>query len=445
MSFRSQLVSLAAKAKKTRLLDVPFRYNPLVRPGVLRMIDRFAAADLAQRRVLTEMMSRRIVAAARQTPYGREFGPDITSWPILPKTRIRDAPQDFRTKQLFTVPASTGGTTGIPLQLVRTIASVTAEQAFYDVIIRRTGKIWRDARVASLRADNVKATDDWSPPYGIETLAGRRLLLSVPHLNAKTAPWFVERLRDFKPDILGIFPTTGTTLLRLVTQLDLDLSIPLIMCSSERLPEAASTAMAARFGAQVIDYYGHAERAVLSVAEAPNRHFFQPAYGRVELLPGTLDEPTGDFRALSIVATGYWNKAMPMIRYQTGDHALVPRDATAEELEAICLGLAPFHGIAGRVGDFLYLPDGGRLMALDQVPREVEHLLQLQIVQEALDRVTLRALVGPDFGPADRAKLAANAKAKIPASTAVSIEIVDRLDSLPNGKTPFVLRRIDEP
>jgi phenylacetate-CoA ligase len=446
MSIRSVLVSMAAKAKKTRLLDVPIRYNPLARAAVFREIRRWEQDGIEARRARCEAQACRIVAAARRTEYGREFGPDIRDWPVLAKPLIRDAPQRFRTRQALTIPAATGGTTGVPLQLVRSLASVAAEQAFYDHMIRRSGLTWRAARVASLRGDNIKSTADPAPPYAVETLSGRRLLLSTPHLNADTIGWYAERLCAFRPDILCLYPTTGALLLNLLDQAGLDLAIPLIMCSSERLPASAMTALAARFKAEVIDYYGQAERAVLSVATSPNRHFFYPAYGRIELLPATTaEEPGSGLTAWSIAATGFWNTAMPLIRYETGDHALVPSDATAAELEAITLGLKPFHGIAGRVGDFLYAPGGGRLAALDQIPREVEKLLQMQIVQDALDRVTIRVMVERDFSPRDRARLEANARAKIPAGMQIAVEIVDRLEMLPNGKTPYVIRRIGEP
>jgi phenylacetate-CoA ligase len=446
MSFRSVLVSLAAKAKKTRLLDVPVRYNPIARAAVFRAIRRGETPDIEARRALSQDLTARIVAAARRSEYGNQFGPDIAAWPVLPKSLIRADPQRFRTRQLFTIPASTGGTTGVPLQLVRSPGSVAAEQAFYDHMIRRSGLTWRKARVASLRGDNIKSMGDSAPPYAVETLSGKRLLLSTPHLNAGTVPWYFERLRDFKPDILAIYPTTGALLLKLLDQAGLDLAIPRILCSSERLPASAMAALSAKFQAEVFDYYGQAERVVLSVATAPNQHYFYPAYGKVELLPPTTDEDPGSgLRALSIVSTGFWNTAMPLIRYDTGDHALVPADASDADIEAITLGFKPFYGVAGRGADFLYAPGGGRLTSLDQIPREVDHILQMQIIQEALDRVTFQIMVEKDFAPWDRAKLEAHAKLKIPAAMQFRFEIVDRLESLPNGKTPFIIRRITAP
>jgi hypothetical protein len=70
----------------------------------------------------------------------------------------------------------------------------------------------------------------------------------------------------------------------------------------------------------------------------------------------------------------------------------------------------------------------------------VDHLLQLQIVQAAPDNVIIRALVRPSFGAPEQARLEANARAKIPDSIAIRLELVDHLETSSQGKTPFVIR-----
>lgn len=444
-SLRTRLVTLAAQAKRSRLVDLSLRYNPLFRPAILRRIRQAEASGLDGRRRLSDTLTASIVAAARRTEYGRQFGAAIGDWPILSKSDVRDDPARFVARGVVTVPAATGGTTGLPLKLERSARCIAAEQAFLDHIIRAAGFTWRHARVASLRGDNVKSTLDWSPPFGEEVQGGKRLLLSSAHLNATTASWFHDRLRAFAPDLLWAYPTTVTSLLRLLSAQALQLRIPLILCSSERLTGAAMARLAEGFDAKVIDYYGLAERVCLAVSDTPDRHFFQPAYGKVELLPSDSDAESGPWRQMRIIATGFWNEAMPLIRYETGDCALVPRDATAAEIEAIELGLAPFAGVAGRLSDFLYARDGGRLGGIDQISREVDHLLQIQVIQDSLDLVTIKALVAPGFGPADQARLEANARLKIPSPAQIRLEIVDRLETTDSGKTPYVIRRIEEP
>ena len=192
----------------------------------------------------------------------------------------------------------------------------------------------------------------------------------------------------------------------------------------------------------MVDYYGQAERSSFAASDAADAFRFHPAYGRVELLPCADEDAPPGCKLVRIVSTGFWNEAMPLVRYDTGDHALVPEAASAEDLDAIALGLAPFSGIAGRDGEFIRSPAGDQVCGLNQLPREVAHLLQVQVVQERLDRVIVRALVGPGFGPADLALLEANARAKIPSAMQVQVQVVEKLEALASGKTPFILRRL---
>ncbi|MBV8399736.1 MAG: hypothetical protein JOZ17_13495 [Acetobacteraceae bacterium] len=440
MLSRSHLVSLATAAKKQGEVDLILRYNPVVRRKVSRLIAAFERADLHERRKLTDLLASRAIERARQTRYGRGRSSDYLDWPLLNKDRLRDAPDDFACRGSLRIPAATGGTGGLPIKLWRSPASAAAEQVFLDHIIRPYGVSWASARIASLRGDVIKDTRDWSPPFGIETHRGRRLVLSSPHLTRTTVPWFAERLSSFRPDILWAWPTVASNLLGLLQQTKTKLNVPLVLASSERLEPQTHAAMQGEWGATVIDYYGQAERVCFAVSSKAGEFWFNPAYGRVELTFSEADEIVDGCRYVAIVATGFWNRAMPLVRYETGDGAIVPANASESDLEAISLGLQPFAGIAGRSDEFLIAPTGERISGLNQLPREVDHLLQLQIVQAAPDDVIIRALVRPSFGAPEQARLEANARAKIPDSMAIRLELVDHLETSSRGKTPFVIR-----
>jgi phenylacetate-CoA ligase len=436
------MIDAAASAKHLGTLDLALRYNPLVRGRVLRVAEAFEQADRQGRRALAERMTARALAAAARTRYGSGRPARLEDWPILPKQMLRDDMAAFRRPGVPTIPASTSGTTGMPLRLARSLTCVAAEQVFLDRLVRGHGLDWRRARIAVLRADAVCDPRADAPPYGIQTHGGRRLVLSSPHLSAATLPWYLDALERFHPDILWVYPTMGASLVRLTEAAGAAVCIPVVLASSERLDPRVREAMETNWGAAVVDYYGLAERVAFSASEAAGRHVFDPSYGRVELLevPDSIME--NGHREVAIVATGYWNAAQPLVRYDTGDRALVPADATDADLEAIALGLRPFAGIAGRGDDFVYAPDGRRLNGMNHLPREVDHLLQMQIVQREPDGIVIHALVRPGFGPADIARIEANARAKLPPAMSVRIAVVDRLAQTPSGKTPFVIHRL---
>ena len=444
MLSRSSLLALAPEIKRRGGLDALLRYNPLVRGPVLRLKERFESGSREERRHLTDVLTARTLSDARQTDYGRGRGTRYEDWPVLGSVELRQAPGRFHTRSLLRVPACTSGTTGLPLQLWRSPTSIAAEQVFLDRMLRPYSMSWATARVASMRPHATKNIDDLSPPFGFETHGGRRLTLSSPHLSRTTLTWFLDRLSDFRPQVLWITPTVLANLVVLIRETGREFPVPapVVMTSSAHLAAGLRAAIETDWGAVVVDYYGQAERACLATSTTAGAFWFDPAYGRVELTASDAEDVTDDLRSVPIVATGFWNGAMPLVRYHTGDHAIVAADA---DLQAIELGLAPFFAIAGRTNEFLVAPDGTRLGGLNCLPWEVDNLLQMQIVQEALDKVSIRLLVRKGFGENDRTRLFANIRSKIPHSLKVTLEIVDRLETNASGKILFVIRRIDPP
>jgi phenylacetate-CoA ligase len=442
MLIRDKLIRLTAWAKKKGSLDNAVRYNPLVHGRVFQCIDQFARADEDERRRLSNLMTESVLRHARRTDYGKAFKGPIDDWPTLGKEQLRDDCGAFVRPKLARVPAATGGTTGIPIRLWRSLASVAAEQAFIDHLHAVHHVKLAHARVATLRPGFVKPVDDRSPPFGIQTHGGRRLVLSDLHLCKDTVDWYVGALERFRPDVVWVFPTALANLMRCLAASSRRLRFPVVVSTCAVLPPDTLRQIEETFGARVVDYYGQAERLCFAVSEGPERYRFQPAYGRVELIPSELDQVDGARRHVQIIATGYWNDAMPLVRYETGDFAVVPVDSSDADLEAIALGLVPFYGIAGRTDEYILAPNGTEIIGLNHLPREVANLLQIQIVQDAVDAVTVRVLALPDFGEADAGKLMSNARLKFPSSMRVDIRIVERLESNASGKTPFVIRRL---
>jgi hypothetical protein len=128
---------------------------------------------------------------------------------------------------------------------------------------------------------------------------------------------------------------------------------------------------------------------------------------------------------------------MPLPRFRTGDLARLPRGA---DPEAVALGMTPFPGIVGRQGDYLVAPDGAILMGIDHIPRGVDHVVRMQVVQESPTRVRLLTVPGPGFGDPDREAILRHAAMKLPPPMRAEIELVSELHRTPAGKVPFVIR-----
>jgi phenylacetate-coenzyme A ligase PaaK-like adenylate-forming protein len=316
------------------------------------------------------------------------------------------------------------------------LESIAAEQAFIDALLEPHGLTMR-SRMAVLRSDNIKPPGDRKPPYGRISHNGQRLTLSSPHLCAETIAWFHTELERFKPSIVWIYPSMGVNLLKLMQQARRVMEIPVILASSEELHASTHTALESYFHAKVINYYGQAERVCFAYSTRAGEFYFAPAYGKVELGE---PERLGDGLACPVIASNYWNLAMPLLRYATGDMVYVPEGSGRRELEEIAQGKRAFLGIAGREGEYLLTRDGMKLIGLNQIPREIKNIFQMQLVQKDFDLLEIHVIAMPGFGEADAREIEAQARPKIPASMQVKVIVVDRLFTTARGKTPLVMR-----
>jgi phenylacetate-CoA ligase len=398
-----------------------------------------AAKNPEGRRFLQEELLARTLRYARQTGYGRNKARALSAYPVLDKDLLRANPEDFIRKTWLSVPAATSGSSGVPLKLKRSLENIAAEQAFLDSLLPE-GISFKTAKIAVLRGDFVKSPNDATPPFGSYRDA-KYLTLSFPHLNKQNLAWFVEALQAFQPDVLWVYPTAADLLASLCLDAGITIPIKTVLSSSEMLSPEAFTRLEKAFLATVVDYYGQAERVCLSYQTKPDEAWFEPAYGLVELTPLAEVTQTG-FITASVVATGFWNSVMPLVRYTTGDKILYPDRYTAQDVALIPLGLKPFTRILGRESEYLLTPEGAKIQALNNIPREVDHLRQVQFIQHSLQSVEIRVLATENFVTIDKEKLLYNARLKIPESITLTLTTDVPLEQTVQHKTPFVIRHI---
>jgi phenylacetate-CoA ligase len=332
----------------------------------------------------------------------------------------------------------------MPLRVWRGPANIAAEQAFLDHLLSPEGLSFRTARIVILRGDMPSAGPDSSLPLWSYTDKAR-LVLSCPGLTRKTAPLYLDEIARFRPDVLWIYPTGGDQLATLCLELGRTLPVRVVLSSSEGLSAECWPRLTAAFKGRVVDYYGQTERVCISVRHSPNEGWFVPAYGHVELMPEPFSPSLHGECQARVVATGYWNDRMPLVRYDTGDRIEYPGHYTSDDLAAVSVGLKPFIRVVGRVSEFLWAPGGARVQALNNIPREVTNIRQAQFVQHADYAIELRVIPLPGFGPEDEAALLRACRTKIPAAVPVKVCIVESLETTAQGKTPFVIRRAAEP
>ena len=174
----------------------------------------------------------------------------------------------------------------------------------------------------------------------------------------------------------------------------------------------------------MFDWYGQAERvAAIGTCEHGHYHLLSD-YSHVELLPA------GDGRC-EIVGTGFNNRAMPLIRYRTGDHVW----PAPPGLRCPCGRAFPLvEAIDGRRDDAIRLPDGRTIGRLDHVFKGLTGILEAQIRQVRAEAVTVCVVPAPGWGEATRRALLGNLRERLGDGVALAIETVDAIPRGANGK-----------
>lgn len=198
--------------------------------------------------------------------------------------------------------------------------------------------------------------------FWYKAMMGRWLVMSTYHMSDKNLPKYIEQIRKFKPEFIQCYTSAAVTLARFMRDRSMD-ALPLkgILCSSESLFEGQREFIEKTFGCKVFCHYGHTEKCVLAY-ECPvsGKYHVFPQYGYTEIIhPSGRECVKGEIG--EIVATGFNNRAMPLIRYKTQDYAQFGGYGCACGRNYMIL-----DKIEGRLQDYIVTKDGS-LVSLGSV------------------------------------------------------------------------------
>jgi len=367
--------------------------------------------------------------AVKNVPYYREgrFSPDnFSEWPLLDKATVAKMPEKFVSDEFSLhrlAVLQTSGTTGTPLTVRFTNECHQTEMAF-----RWRHKAWGGvpflSRSAYLSGHPVVPSAQTEPPFWRVDQVERRLLCSSYHFTAQNLPHYADALAGFAPDFLHGYPSSLFVLAQHVLERGEHSVRPrVIYTGSETLLDFQRAVVERAFGAKVFNWYGNTEMTGNIVECAYGSLHYRMDYGLIEL------QADGE-----IVATGLFNRAMPLIRYRTGDVAT----AQAGTCECGCAFPLIEH-IAGRIEDYIRTPDGRTVGRLDHIFKGVEHVREAQIVQRQTDELQLRIVRVDGFTSDDEGAILAAARERLGPSIRLRCEYVDAIERTAAGKFCFVV------
>lgn len=398
------------------------------------LVDQDGWDDARRQTLVQQRLAHTLTQALRLPAYRSRPVTGLTDWPLLEKIEVAGHEAGFINPRVFPWhAASTGGTTGRPLALRRSLAAIAFEQASIDHMCANVGLGMANARVAVLRADHVKPLADRTPPFW-RSVTPRKMLFSSFHLTPDSIRAYAGALRAYKPDVLMCYPSALGHLVALLKSSGETLHIPFVLASSETLPASVVADARQQLGAVVIDYYGQAERLAASCGVDGAPHRLLPLCGVVEQ-----GGPLGEGREL--IGTSLWNDAQIFVRYRTGDVLRLVEDPAGPVADAP--GVLPPHArfyIEGRGTERIDLKDGRVVVGLNHLPRGVPGIVSLQVRQTAPREVELLVVTADHYGPASDDAIRANCAQKFPHDVTLRIVKIDAPVRIASGKAPLLLR-----
>lgn len=361
---------------------------------------------------------------------------DLTSLPILSKEIIRDNPAEFVDERITLhslKKQSTSGSTGIPLL---TYISREAEAAFHAFRINLLDRI--DYTLKSrevIQWPLIQIGKRKNLPF---IRYGNKLIFSIRYLTGEWLPKFYDMLRKFDPEYISGYPSSLSVFSSFIKRNNLSpcKKLKAVFTYSETLYAWQRELIEKAFGTRVFSMYSLMEYAALGgECEYSTSLHAYPQYGLTELLESLEGH-------LEIIATGFTNYTMPLIRYKTCDLVTGYKESCPQ-----CgRSHKTFRAIEGRVDDFLIGKKGQIIPRLMPWIKTLPNVFQFQFIQEEPGKAYLKIVRGNAYTDRDTRYIKEKLDEMLGLMhTQIAIEtvFVDHIQPTASGKVKIVDQKLD--
>lgn len=363
---------------------------------------------------------------------------DIALLPFTTKELLRD------NIEKFTAPASiagrlyrksTGGSTGKPFAFYCDAKNSAAEYGFMYNAWESINWKETDTGIA-LRGKLVG-----NPENLLEKTGYHRYALSSNYLTEDNYERYINQIQKSKATFLHCYPSSLIELAKLIVKHDDGgrINIKQLFISSEALYEWQKDIIRKAFpNAQIMHWYGHAERAVWAPwCEKEEKFHVNPFYGYCEILNGDCPVEIGETG--EIVGTSFWMYGTLFIRYRTKDFAIKGNNRCnhcGREFDLI-------EKIDGRLQEYL-VGNTGRKVSISvwdchfMHGKVFEHIAHFRFIQYEKGKITLAIVPGVNYTNEEEDDLLIRLKEFFGNDFEVEIKHVEELQKTKAGKFALV-------
>ena len=211
------------------------------------------------------------------------------------------------------------------------------------------------------------------------------------------------------------------------------------LTSSEALTSPMRDTIRRAWGCRAYQEYGSVENCGLATECEEGSLHVSPDFGIVEIVDDE-GHPVPAGVEGRVLCTGLLNDAQYLIRYEVGDTAMWsdrPCGCGRDHLPVL-------SAITGRLEDVVVGPDGREIVRFHGIFVNLPHVLQGQVVQDAVDRFCVRVITDEQFGSAQETEIKRRMAARL-GPVNVTVERVTELERNERGKVRAVISRVRRP
>jgi len=398
-----------------------------------------------------DQLKRIVKHAAENVPYYRNlfreinFDPnkfigrvDMHKIPVLDKEILRTRKKEFIAENANKYGInwdSTSGSTGTPLHFIVDHATKAHKLAAVIRSYQWAGyfPLKKAFSIQSYTFDNPEA---FFRHYHFVNL----WRFDAKRFKKATALKVIKMINDIQPKIFIGYPFSIFMLSRFAEKEGLSINpLQSIVTAGETLSERRRALLEAAYVCKVYDFYSHHENvAIITECEHQTKHICEDfAYN--EIVDGN-GEDASERGIGELVGTGFYNYAMPLIRYKVGDTVILNTEDTTcrcgRHFKAV-------KEIVGRQNDYIEIPDG-RLLGnvLEHSVDNAKGVMLSQCVQDAGNHIYVNLIIDKAYNDESTKALERGLRQRLGDEIKIDFKIVDQLERNKSGKTPFIMSKI---
>lgn len=353
---------------------------------------------------------------------------DLKKLPIIDKDTVRKnsdlfISDEYVGRHLKTL--HTSGTTGAGLTVKLTKEFDGHNWAVAWIEHNKIG-ITRDMWCGCFAGRPIVPAGQNKPPFYRINRPGKQLMFSTFHMNDENLYSYVDALNRYKPRWIHGYPSAVSLLASFInrTGYRLNYDMEIITLSSENVMQQQCKEIKNAFGIYPHQTYGQTEGVAYFRDYNPGEIYVVENCAAVEFVK--MNDGNSH-----IVGTNF-NKAMPLIRYDT--HDIAECVETSEGRRVI--------SIDGRAEDYITTKDGSRIGRLGHIFHDAESVIEAQIAQKKDGSIEIRIVKSDTYTGRDEQNIIRLIDERLKDRVDYSIVYTDKIERTKNGKLRFVVSEI---